>query len=161
MVTQSRLVWTSLGLALLGSVTFSSVFGARPAQAIPPDQVARGEAVFNTACMECHGPGSTNLDAPLLLRDNSLRRFPNAASAYRYISTEMPGDKPATLTPEEYWDVLAFLLTQSGISTGETALGPENAANVPARSGGSRQAPGAGAPAGAPPAEKPEGEPAP
>jgi mono/diheme cytochrome c family protein len=158
MVTQSRLVWMSVGLALLGSVTFSSVFGARSAQAVPPDQVARGEAVFNAACAECHGPGSENLDAPLLLRNDSLRRFPNAAAAHRFISTEMPSETPGSLTPEEYWDVLAFLLTQSGISTGETALGPDNAATVPARGEGSRRTPGSGAPAGAPPAEAPPAE---
>ncbi len=163
---QSQLVRMSVGLALLGSGTFSPLLGARPVQAIPPDQVARGQDVFNAACAECHGPDSTNLDAPLLLRSNSLRRFPDAAAAYRFISTEMPSETPGSLPPEQYWDVLAFLLTQSGISTGDVPLGPENAATVPAREGGSRRPAGSGAPAEAPPAEappaeNPEGEPAP
>lgn len=166
----SRLVGMSVGLALLGSVSFSPLLGARLAQAIPPDQVARGQDVFNAACAECHGPDSTNLDAPLLLRPNSLRRFPDAAAAYRFISTEMPGETPGSLPPEQYWDVVAFLLTQSGISTGDVPLGPENAPATPAREGGSRRPAGSGAPAvppadapptDAPPAEQPEGEPAP
>lgn len=147
---QSWLVSVPVGVALLVSITFSPLIGARPAQALPPDQVARGEAVFNAACLECHGPESTNLDAPLLARPNSLRRFPDAAAAYGFISTEMPGETPGSLTPEEYWDVLAFLLAQSDISTGDVPLGPDNAVGLPTRAAGSTRGPGTGAPSASP-----------
>ena len=60
----SRLVWVPVGVALVVSIMFSPLMGVRSAQALPPEQVARGEAVFNAACLECHGPDSTNLDAP-------------------------------------------------------------------------------------------------
>ncbi len=159
----SRLMRTPLGLAVAGLLTASAVVGVTPAQAFPPDQVARGEGVWNRVCVECHGPDSTNLDAPLLLRQDSLRRFPTAAAAHKYVSESMPSENPGTLTSEEYWDVLAFLLMQSNISGGDAPLGPETAGSIPTRAGAGAPKP-AGAPAapeqpaGDPPPAEPEGE---
>jgi hypothetical protein len=146
-----------LGAVAAGVAVFAASLAA-PASAFPPDQVARGEGVWNRVCVECHGPDSTNLDAPLLLRPDSLRRFPHAAAAHKYISESMPSETPGSLTQEEYWDVIAFLLTQNGISGGETLLGPETAASIPTRAQGGTRGPAAGAGAPAAPAPKPEGE---
>jgi mono/diheme cytochrome c family protein len=156
-VVMSRLALGSLGTVLLLSVTLSPLAGVRSARAFPPDQVARGEAVFNAICLECHGPDSTNLDAPLLLRPDSLRRFPNAAAAHAFVSREMPSESPGSLTPDEYWDVVAFLLAQSGIGAGDAPLGPETAAATPTRGQGGTRGPGAGS---SPPAAPPEAPPA-
>jgi mono/diheme cytochrome c family protein len=151
-----------LGAAAIGALALVAGIGVPAASAFPPDQVARGEEVWNRICVECHGPDSTNVDAPLLLRPDSLRRFPNAAAAHKYISESMPNETPGSLSQEEYWDVIAFLLARNGISGGETPLGPETAASVPTRGQTGSRGPGAGAPApGGDPAPKPEGEGAP
>jgi hypothetical protein len=137
---------------LIGSVAVSTILGAQPARAFPPDQVARGEAVWNRVCAECHGPDSTDPDAPLLLRPDSLRRFPNAAAAHKYISESMPNSEPGALPAEEYWDVLAFLLAHNGVGEGDAALGPDTAGGIPTRAQGGSQGPATGAP---PPAGSP------
>ena len=153
-----RSVRAQIGISAVGLMLASAVFGAPTVQAFPPDQVTRGEAVFNHACAECHGPDSTDPEAPLLLRPDSLRRFPNAAAAHKFISTEMPSDTPGTLAPEEYWDVVAYLLTQSGINGGDAPLGPDTAASIATRSAGSTR--GAPAPKPETPPAAPETPPA-
>jgi mono/diheme cytochrome c family protein len=156
----TRLMRAPLGIAVAGLLAASAMTGAQTARAFPPDQIARGEAVWNRICVECHGPDSTNLDAPLLLRQDSLRRFPTAAAAHKFVSESMPSENPGTLTPEEYWDVLAFLLAQSNIGAGDAPLGPDTAGTIPTRAQGG--APKPAAPAGAPASpEKPDGESAP
>jgi mono/diheme cytochrome c family protein len=150
-----------LGVVAAGLFALTATTGVQPAQAFPPDQVERGAAVWNNVCAQCHGPDSTNEDAPLLLRPDSLRRFPHAAAAFKYVSESMPSETPGSLTQEEYWDVLAFLLANNGVSEGDSPLGPDTAAGVPTRAGAARPA-GAGAPsAGGEPAETPQGEEAP
>ncbi|MCC7366875.1 MAG: c-type cytochrome [Chloroflexi bacterium] len=148
----------SLGAMAAGVLIVAASIGAQPARAFPPDQVSRGEGVWNRICSECHGPDSTNVDAPLLLRPDSLRRFPNAAAAHKYVSESMPNETPGSLAQEEYWDVIAYLLASYGVGEGDAPLGPETAANVPTRAGGTRGAPAA-KPAGEP-AAKPSGDPA-
>jgi mono/diheme cytochrome c family protein len=155
-----------VGAVAAGMLVLTASIGAQPARAFPPDQVTRGEAVWNRVCAECHGPDSTNLDAPLLLQPDSLRRFPHAAAAFKYVSESMPSETPGSLTQEEYWDVIAFLLANNGIGTGDAPLGPDTAAAIPTRGQGGSRGPGAGgaAPASEPAAQpeggeaKPEGE---
>lgn len=158
--------WTGLkraqlGAAAAGLLVLTASIGVQPARAFPPDQVTRGEGVWNRVCAECHGPDSTNLDAPLLLRPDSLRRFPHAAAAHKYISESMPSETPGSLTQEEYWDVIAFLLAQNGVGEGDAPLGPETAATIPTRAQGGARGPGAAPPPAGEPAPKPEGEGAP
>ncbi|MGE3272861.1 MAG: cytochrome c, partial [Chloroflexota bacterium] len=61
-----------VGATLTGLLALTAVIGVQPARAFPPEQVTRGEAVWTAVCAECHGPDSTDLDAPLLLRPDSL-----------------------------------------------------------------------------------------
>jgi len=156
-----------VGAAIVGVVLVAATVGAQPARAFPPDQVTRGEGVWKSVCAECHGPDSTNLDAPLLLHPDSLRRFPTAAAAHKYVSESMPSETPGSLTQEEYWDVLAFLLAQSSVGAGEAPLGPETAGAIPTRGQGGAGAPAPAVGAPAPPMSAPstqgegEGEPAP
>ena len=117
--------------ALVG-LTMLAVGAATPrAEAFPVEQLARGEEVWKSICSRCHGPESDNPDAPLLLRPNAFKTFANGADIFQYVRDSMPGDEPASLAEEQYWDVLAFLLAQQGISNGDAVLGPENAMSVP------------------------------
>ena len=118
------------GAALLGAWTFAAGLIAAPALAYPPDQLARGEQVWQAVCAECHGPESTNLDAPLLLSPGALKSYPHAAAAHQYIRDSMPNDEPGSLTEQEYWDVLAFLLVQQGVER-DVELGPATAGEIP------------------------------
>jgi mono/diheme cytochrome c family protein len=102
-----------------------------PVRAFPPDQVARGEEVWNNVCAGCHAVGSDNPDAPKLLEPPPIKSFTSAAGMFQYVQESMPYDEPMTLSPEQYWDVVAFILARKGVSIGETPLGPDNAQSTP------------------------------
>ena len=55
------------------------------------------------------------------------------AALFQYVQGSMPNDEPSSLADEQYWDVLAFLITQQGVQTGAAPLGPETAMNVPTK----------------------------
>ncbi|MCC6176818.1 MAG: cytochrome c [Chloroflexi bacterium] len=166
-------VAASMAAAAFGAVGMLVAIQPVPARAFPPDQLARGQQVWNEVCSTCHGPDSTNADAPRLLEPNSLRHFPTAAAVFGFASVSMPFDNPGSLTDQQYWDVIAWLLTQQGITDGDTPLGPDTAASIPTRlppgaSPGPSPSPGAGdtgstpsdAPATAPDDATPAGAPA-
>jgi mono/diheme cytochrome c family protein len=116
---------------VLGSLAILVTASPQPARAFPSDQLARGEQVWNTICSTCHGPDSTNLDAPLLMQPNTLANYPNALEAVLYARDNMPQDNPGSLAEQDYYDAIAFILTQQGISTGDVPLAPDTAASVP------------------------------
>jgi mono/diheme cytochrome c family protein len=54
--------------------------------------------------------------APALVGVNALTRFANAQTLYDFISTRMPYQAPGSLTHQEYWQLVAFLLQRRGVS---------------------------------------------
>jgi mono/diheme cytochrome c family protein len=125
-----RSTGVTLGMAALGATALAGVLSAAPAGAYPPEQLARGERVWREVCAECHGPDSTFVDAPLLLRPGALKSYPNAAALFQYTRDSMPNDEPGILPEQDYWDVVAFLLQQQGVER-DVELGPDTAADVP------------------------------
>lgn len=101
------------------------------AAAFPPDQVARGEEIWNNVCARCHAAGSDNPDAPKLLEPPPIKSFRSAAAMFQYVRESMPYDEPGTLREEQYWDLIAFILGHKGVPSGDAPLGPDNAGTVP------------------------------
>src|SRR4051794_25801062 len=93
-VRLSRRVTAMLAVPVLGALTILSVTSTQPARAFPGDQLAHGEQVWNNVCATCHGPDSTNNDAPLLLNPGTLVNYPNALEATLYARDNMPDDNP-------------------------------------------------------------------
>jgi hypothetical protein len=56
-----------------------------------------------------------------------LHNFKDASVLYAFISTAMPWHKPASLEPEVYWRLTAFLLRENGYINPYEELGPDNA----------------------------------
>ena len=125
-----RTAGIAVGTAVLAFTALTASLAATPARAYPPDQLARGEAVWNNACAGCHGPNGIDPDAPLLLPYGSLKSYPHAAAAFQYARDNMPSDNPASLPEQDYWDVIAFILQQQGIDR-DVELGPATAADIP------------------------------
>jgi mono/diheme cytochrome c family protein len=122
---------TMLGGLMLGLSAVALALGPLTVAAFAPDQVARGEEVWNNVCARCHAVGSDNPDAPKLLEPSPIKSFVSAAGMFQYVQESMPYDEPMTLSQEQYWDVVAFILAQKGVSIGETPLGPDNAQSTP------------------------------
>ncbi|HSB08672.1 MAG TPA: PQQ-binding-like beta-propeller repeat protein [Blastocatellia bacterium] len=122
--------------ALLG-LTFYSAEAVSSASAqgeglFTAAQAARGAAVYNKSCAECHGQkleGTTSrpLAGPRFIRkwgsgDNSIDDL------FFIISTQMPYDAAGTLTKQQNIDVVAFILKSNGYPAGNKELTPDSAA---------------------------------
>lgn len=51
-------------------------------------------------------------------------------NVYAFISTKMPANKPGSLEPDEYYDILAFDLKANGVDVGDEKLDAASAAQI-------------------------------
>ncbi|MCS6327148.1 MAG: cytochrome c [Nitrospira sp.] len=95
---------------------------------LPPGQgtVQQGAAVYANKCASCHGlTGTEGPKDRLVDGHDSLATahpvktigsfWPYATTLYDYIHRAMPLNAPQSLTPEEVYSVVAWLLHQNGI----------------------------------------------
>jgi S-disulfanyl-L-cysteine oxidoreductase SoxD len=90
-----------------------------------------GAAVYEAKCASCHGvkgaggsaerlAGRTSVDSFAFATDASLVRtigsyWPYATTLYDYTSRAMPFPQPGTLTPDETYSLVAYLLFLNGV----------------------------------------------
>lgn len=95
-------------------------------------QATRGEEAFR-ACSYCHGRdlrGGDDPPGPALKGEIFLAKWggrPLAELFDRIVDT-MPRDRPGTLEPGAYADVLAHILAANGLPSGGAELSPESGA---------------------------------
>jgi len=81
------------------------------------EQADRGQSLYRAKCASCHAPNrftddffySSFADKPLW-------------EMFDVISDSMPEDDPGSMKPEEYVDVIAYLLRLNKFPTGSTEL---------------------------------------
>ena len=84
------------------------------------EQASRGEQVYAGMCKSCHTAAShTGVAFQKTWNGRSLSEL------YDYISTKMPKNEPGSLAPEEYADVLAYLLKLNQMPVGTIELPPD------------------------------------
>lgn len=81
------------------------------------EQAARGADTYASACRACHTPES---HAGPAFRITWAGR--QLSELFRYISELMPKNEPGTLTPREYTQVLAYLLSVNDMPAGTDEL---------------------------------------
>lgn len=81
-------------------------------------QIQRGNRMFLRVCMECH-----ELDE-FVGPDAYLDEMDGATvwEIFEYIWAEMPEDRPGWFAPEEYADVLSYILNVYGMPSGDDEL---------------------------------------
>lgn len=98
-------------------------------------QAARGRLAYSGGCGFCHGrrlngaPDDPDMrSTPPLARARFLREWDgrSLADLFEYTRAAMPEDNPASFTDEEYADVIAYMLSVSGMPAGEDALAPDS-----------------------------------
>ena len=92
------------------------------------EQATRGAQVFNDACQNCHGDTESGGDyEPGVMGDGFVDHWngKTVADLLRFISSEMPGDNPGALEPDQYNDVLAYVLSVNGYPAGNRELSPQ------------------------------------
>jgi mono/diheme cytochrome c family protein len=89
------------------------------------DQSQRGEAIYIATCNRCHGPelGGSQV-VPGLVGEHFLTkwRWGTAGDLFERMRTSMPPILTERLTPPEYADVLAYILSKNQLPTGQEEL---------------------------------------
>jgi S-disulfanyl-L-cysteine oxidoreductase SoxD len=97
-------------------------------EGLPPGQgtVKHGAQVYASKCASCHGPtgaegpkdklvgGQNTLTAPKPIKTIGSY-WPYATTLYDYINRAMPFNAPQSLTPDEIYSVIAWLLFKNQI----------------------------------------------
>lgn len=91
-------------------------------------QAERGEALYGTHCVECHGedlrgahmtPSMVGIGFAFRWRNRDLYDF------YEGMQTTMPQSAPGGLSADVYADLVAFILARNGYPTGDVELPSE------------------------------------
>jgi mono/diheme cytochrome c family protein len=87
-------------------------------------QAARGEQLFESICMNCHEISEFTAAGAYLEEVEGKPLW----ETFEYVWSEMPEDDPASLDPEEYAAVLAYIFSVYGLPSGEADLPVDEAA---------------------------------
>jgi mono/diheme cytochrome c family protein len=91
------------------------------------DQVSAGQTVYAGECAQCHGDRGQGGTGPVVIGGNKrIASYETTTRLYDYVSRTMPFDEPGSLTEEQYWNVIAYLLDQNGLLPEGTVLGPDS-----------------------------------
>ncbi len=86
----------------------------------PEEQIAAGDALYQQVCANCHN--SEGGIGPRL-EPAVLRAYGTPQAIHTYIKVAMPYDAPGSLTNDDYWDVVAYLIHRAGLWDGSEVLG--------------------------------------
>ena len=98
------------------------------------EQARRGQAAYTGPCDRCHGfkldgaPDDPDmLPAPPVAGSKFLRKWDGRTLAvlFEYVRTTMPTNNPGYLSDAEVADIVAYMLSASGLPAGDTALPTE------------------------------------
>jgi mono/diheme cytochrome c family protein len=113
----------AVGLAVAGAVaTWSGVAqdGERTLRdgVFSSAQAARGERLFESICMNCHEITEFTGAGAYLEEVEGKPLW----ETFEYVWSEMPEDEPASLSPEDYAAVLAYIFSVYGLPSGVSDL---------------------------------------
>lgn len=97
------------------------------------EQSKRGEALYSSACAQCHGRtlnGAAQPDqppSPAIARAGFLRKWAgkSVAELFEVVHERMPSDNPGTLTEQHAIDAIAHMFRVSEIPAGSKELPPD------------------------------------
>jgi len=128
-------------LAALTITTFTVGFSTARAQApttavdgiYADEQAKRGEKVYADSCAVCHGDKleGSSTGGPAISGKDFINGWKGmtAAELFDKISMDMPSNAPGTLKPDQYADVMAYVLSVNKYPAGKTPL-PTTAATL-------------------------------
>jgi cytochrome c len=80
-------------------------------------QIEHGKRLYASACAKCHGASLQGVTAPALTGPAfapASNSHLTIGGIFGYMSTNMPADRPGKLKPQDYADIMAFLLYSNG-----------------------------------------------
>lgn len=140
MHSTTHVLWTILLVAFFGACAGSSGGASDPALATAKRSQAEGARVYEKQCAACHGTnGRGGPGAPAVIGPGSLPRehddrapFHTAADLFAYTKAKMPlpPSLAGSLSDEQYWSVVAYMVAANGIALPGGELNAANAASV-------------------------------
>jgi len=95
-------------------------------------QVTQGGQVYAKQCAACHGANLQGISAPALTGPGFGRSHLNAAQLRTVVVQTMPLTAPATLQPDEYAAVMAYLLSYDCVQSSADGKQPFPTTDLPA-----------------------------
>ncbi|MBI4295538.1 MAG: hypothetical protein HY667_00325 [Chloroflexi bacterium] len=91
-----------------------------------------GRLIMANICSKCHGNRGQGGIGPAIIGANAaLQKFETARGLFDYIRIAMPLEAPGSLTPQEYLEVMSFLMLQNGFAGAGTTLNPNGLEELP------------------------------
>jgi len=136
----------------IGTVATAADISARNIDIMPDGEglprgsgsVARGRAVYEQACIQCHGAGGQggsvaalaggeSVDPAVMAANRSISHtvgnyWPFATTLFDYTRRAMPQDQPGSLADDEVYAVTAYMLYLNGLVDADAKL---DAASLP------------------------------
>ena len=91
-------------------------------------QAARGREVYEGACVGCHGEDlNGGDDGPALVGDGFTRHWleDTLGAFFTKVQTQMPAGSPGSLKPNEYADLVAYMLQSNDYPAGTVEVTPD------------------------------------
>jgi mono/diheme cytochrome c family protein len=110
---------------LLGSALGAQAPTSVAAGVYSADQAKRGQSTYNDACAKCHLDDlSGGATSPPLLGPDFMSNWKGKTlgALFDEMRMTMPFDSPGSLTPAQYADVLAYVLSANKFPAGEKEL---------------------------------------
>ena len=158
LITTSALVWcVALGIpSARGASAARSTSAAQTSNArrsawdgvYTETQAKRGQTAYGYSCARCHSPqleGDPSRDVPALSGDQFVGAWSKRTvkDLLELTSKSMPQDEPASLRPQTYVDIVAYVLWTNEFPAGDEELQADVAAleriNVGYASAGAKQ----------------------
>lgn len=117
----SRLAWLLAPLAIVAiaasaahSVTFTT------------SQQQAGQKLYDQSCAQCHGSQLEGGAGPPLTGPNfetlSKKVGARVGDIFTFMATNMPLNEPASLSHDQYVNIMAYILSKNGYKSGGSAL---------------------------------------
>jgi polar amino acid transport system substrate-binding protein len=128
---RSRLLFVLSAVAMVVMATAGAYAMARQGRRTVWDgiynegQATRGKQLYVGNCSVCHQEGLQGSDdAPTLKGDRFVSRWSDSTvdDIFTAISTSMPATAPGSLAPQQYVDIVTYLLQQNSFPAGKEEI---------------------------------------
>lgn len=91
------------------------------------EQVAAGRDVYAEECAKCHGEQGEGGTGPVVIGGSRrIASYGTTDRLYDYVSRTMPFDDAGSLSEDQYWVVIAYLLDANELLPADVVLGPDS-----------------------------------
>jgi mono/diheme cytochrome c family protein len=121
-IVGAAVVWLTGSSLVLGQATMARTVWDK---VYTEAQAKRGEAAYVENCSECHGEDLSGAgNAPSLSGDDFIFQWgdQSVGDLFERIRTLMPSDRPNSLSPDVYRDIVTFILRANKFPSGDTDL---------------------------------------